>query len=722
MQRIQVLQHNWTSITQSQQVFHGVANDSAAPNLNLSGAELILHNEYYSYLSERGKNTVNDNNVREYLDDEKNLDLSLKFITFLKDSTSLEEFKEIFYNNKKLSAVFNEYYRNNILPDNNISTTAIPGALSRMSSTQTSSANFLDNNTRNLVHSTALDQNSPDDSYYVPLYIEQTRKLIDRADYSEYFKDCISSTYNYKRYTWINNVQGQIVYGNSTYINNRRGTAFGTIGILDFTPFNNLSPTYQVHLVTGGRGNGSQGNSFDYSFFSFSEFKNYFNYSTPEFTSPSPGTYITQDALYVTNSFLVTSTQQGYYYSYSGPSFLFNIRFVANSAIHWDKSSGDISIPITIELNQPAQHNETFIIKAEPYSNATLFNDFIIDQNNPTSNIHIATIAQGQRDYSFQMTLKQDYTEEESAVLSLHNATGETVGFLIIKLEETLEVETYNDQSFLLIEDELRQKLMLRCFVDYNFNDNESYPWHNNNINIVDNSAPPPGTATSTPSAQRIGNNSGGGNNNAVINLLAETTRTSTNNIINVYRFGSFVYGTQNANSDIDYIMVLNNYRIPYENFRLGNINIQIYTLAEYQKKINNNEFPLIETTFYPDEFIIQENYQITPALNASRISDSAIEQAYVDYNRAKRNTISGEKSGYFVRKNLFHAFRKLVFAIELITKNTIEDFTIAMPYYDLVFSREFNTPEEIDSIFKTTFDTLIEQTRLLGRRNNGKK
>ena len=74
MQRIQVLQHNWTSITQSQQVFLGVANDPAITITNIPGAELTLHNDYYSYLSERGKNTVNDNNVRDYLDDEKNLE------------------------------------------------------------------------------------------------------------------------------------------------------------------------------------------------------------------------------------------------------------------------------------------------------------------------------------------------------------------------------------------------------------------------------------------------------------------------------------------------------------------------------------------------------------------------------------------------------------------------------------------------------------------------
>lgn len=672
-----------------------------------TGAKLTFHNDYYSYGTDIGNNLVNDNTVKDFLNDEKNIDISMRFIDYLQSSTQNHEFKEIFYNNKKLAAVFNEFYKENYVSNQSGNPSSIiNSALKNTSGITIQNSSFDQNNNLRLNNSSyILDELSVGQNYFIPVYINQDKKLIDRSDYSEYFQDCYQNKYLYTKYSWINKVNSHIVYGNSIYINNRTGPNFGGVEILEVNPFNNLSPSLSVALVTGGRGVGSNGLPREFVFGTFSEFKTYFQYAPNEFTTPLPGFYLTQNSIEITNSLFtnLNSSSNNYNYSYtSNPTtYQFSARFKSNAMIKWDGATNQI-IPLTIELNNPAVSVIKYFVHVEPFSPATFTTDFYIDQANSSLNYYMAEFAPGYNTHDFNVIVNSNLNPEESIVLSLRNHTGQTIGYMIIKNEETIQVANYADESYLLIEEQDRIKLMLNCYVDYNFNDNESSPWHNHNVNIINN----------TPGQIIINNNSSYSSKQIKVAELALLMGTTLQNIRNVYRYGSVIYGTANANSDEDYIVVLDHYNKPYENFLKDNVNIQIYTATEFSKKLYRNEFPFIETLFYKDEFILQKEINILPPLINSAIKDSALKQAFEDFDRAKKNIISLQKDKYFVRKNLFHAFRKLKFALILIENGNISDFTAANNYYNMIFDAKFESAEDIDRLFSIAFNDLVNQVR----------
>ena len=92
MQRFQILKHTFTGLTPNETIHYGVADSvDNVPIIEIPGTKLQFINNYYSYSSELGINIVNDTNVRDYLDDEKNLSLSMQFIDHLHNSTQIEE-------------------------------------------------------------------------------------------------------------------------------------------------------------------------------------------------------------------------------------------------------------------------------------------------------------------------------------------------------------------------------------------------------------------------------------------------------------------------------------------------------------------------------------------------------------------------------------------------------------------------------------------------------
>lgn len=88
-------------------------------------SELVLDNSYYSYLIKNGGGLVNEFNVRGYLNDERNLQITNDFFAYLTGNTSTPEALNILSSDKKLSSIFNDYYQRNILTGSTVANTAI---------------------------------------------------------------------------------------------------------------------------------------------------------------------------------------------------------------------------------------------------------------------------------------------------------------------------------------------------------------------------------------------------------------------------------------------------------------------------------------------------------------------------------------------------------------------------------------------------------------------
>ena len=116
-------------------------------------------------------------------------------------------------------------------------------------------------------------------------------------------------------------------------------------------------------------------------------------------------------------------------------------------------------------------------------------------------------------------------------------------------------------------------------------------------------------------------------------------------NALNIYHYGSFVYGTfKEGISDKDYIVIVpDGYKdFDLAQFEQNNNQYSIYTKSTWQHKLDNNDVDAIETYFLPEKYKVKETveessfdiedgkYVENTKLNRKYISDM---YSYLDFN-----------------------------------------------------------------------------------------
>lgn len=176
-------------------------------------------------------------------------------------------------------------------------------------------------------------------------------------------------------------------------------------------------------------------------------------------------------------------------------------------------------------------------------------------------------------------------------------------------------------------------------------------------------------------------------------------------NILNIYMFGSFVYGTNNENSDNDLIIVTDTKIISTD------INIHYYTISEFQTLINNFEIQMLECFFLPDKFKIKEIHKFyLPVIDKTllRINISTITSN--SYQKCKKKlTIMGDYDKYLAVKSMFHSLRILDYGIQIATNGEIKDYS-SMNYVmeDLMKISEKSDYIELWNLIETKYKKIF--------------
>lgn len=147
-------------------------------------------------------------------------------------------------------------------------------------------------------------------------------------------------------------------------------------------------------------------------------------------------------------------------------------------------------------------------------------------------------------------------------------------------------------------------------------------------------------------------------------------------NILNVYIFGSQVYGTNIIGSDTDLIVVAKEY------FDSDDINIHVYTVENFQLLINRHDIQALEclslSKSHNDEYIIKELYKFEfPKLDLAKLRVSISTIASNSYVKGKKKlTVAGDYDLNLAIKSIFHSLRILDFGIQLANIGYIENYS----------------------------------------------
>jgi hypothetical protein len=151
--------------------------------------------------------------------------------------------------------------------------------------------------------------------------------------------------------------------------------------------------------------------------------------------------------------------------------------------------------------------------------------------------------------------------------------------------------------------------------------------------------------------------------------------------VLNIYPYGSQVYGTADETSDNDYIIIFKSSLLPSGAFRDNAISSKdyqtqgvCYSRSGFIDAINNYEIGALECIFLPEDKVVQKkmNFGITK-FDERELSKKIIQKASASWHFAtlakKDNHMESSA------KNVFHALRILDFGIQVKKNKTIINY-----------------------------------------------
>jgi predicted nucleotidyltransferase len=136
--------------------------------------------------------------------------------------------------------------------------------------------------------------------------------------------------------------------------------------------------------------------------------------------------------------------------------------------------------------------------------------------------------------------------------------------------------------------------------------------------------------------------------------------------IVNIYPYGSRVYGTADEKSDTDLILVSDSASEPEVQRKWPGIDVTIWTVEEFQRLLDEHDPSALECWFLPDDMAIRSRgYEFKFKLDRGKLRRSFSAKASNSWVKAKKKMeIHGELR--LGMKSLFHSLRLLGFGIQI--------------------------------------------------------
>lgn len=178
--------------------------------------------------------------------------------------------------------------------------------------------------------------------------------------------------------------------------------------------------------------------------------------------------------------------------------------------------------------------------------------------------------------------------------------------------------------------------------------------------------------------------------------------------VLNIYPYGSQVYGTANVDSDHDYIIVMKSAFLDSGSFKDNAISNEdksiqgvLYSRGGFQDAINNYEIGALECIFLPEDKVIQKRWKFgLNKLVRKDMAKNVIKKASNNLHIAKHQYADEDFDR--AKKGLFHALRILDFGIQISEQGRIYDFSHANDMKKIIDQDDNFNPKKYLGDFNT--------------------
>jgi hypothetical protein len=194
---------------------------------------------------------------------------------------------------------------------------------------------------------------------------------------------------------------------------------------------------------------------------------------------------------------------------------------------------------------------------------------------------------------------------------------------------------------------------------------------------------------------------------------ICEALHIDHSQILNIYPYGSQVYGTASEDSDHDYVIVYKPALLPSGAFKDNAISsddrkIQgtCYSRTGFIDAINNYQITALECIFLPEDQIIQKKWPFKMSkFDKNEFDKHIIKTASASWFNAMEAW--RHKNVEQSQKNMYHAIRILRFGLHIKAVNTI-DYKVAIRYKEIIYqpNKKYN-PHNFYNLFMSLTDSL---------------
>jgi predicted nucleotidyltransferase len=164
--------------------------------------------------------------------------------------------------------------------------------------------------------------------------------------------------------------------------------------------------------------------------------------------------------------------------------------------------------------------------------------------------------------------------------------------------------------------------------------------------------------------------------------------------IINVYPYGSRVYGTNSPSSDYDFIVVAKTDHTGKQfDSHDGDLTVHLYNHDHWLHMIDEHRIFVLECLFLPDELILQKHKDFKFTLDKTALRKEISTVSSNSWVKAKKK-IEVEHEHYLGYKSLFHSLRIPMFGIQVGRDGKINDYTVANHFWkEITANIDFSMP-----------------------------
>jgi hypothetical protein len=163
--------------------------------------------------------------------------------------------------------------------------------------------------------------------------------------------------------------------------------------------------------------------------------------------------------------------------------------------------------------------------------------------------------------------------------------------------------------------------------------------------------------------------------------------------VLNIYQWGSRVYGCFTDKSDFDYnVIVTDDFENFIDNIELEDNHFNFYKLSQWQDMIRRNTIETLECIFADTKYKIKESIKFNMVIDIIELRKSISKICSNAYDKCRKKlTIEKDFAPYIAKKSLWHCIRILLFGIQCAEYGRIIDYSVANQYYDEIVLNDCN-------------------------------